>query len=92
VRDPTTIVPRAPPRRGRAAVLVILLALAGAAGGAWYWGARLRPPAPVAQPIGPPPVPVTATEVQRRDFTISLRGIGTVQAYNMVTVKSRVDG
>ena len=38
------------------------------------------------------PVPVSAAPVQRQDVPIYLTGIGTVQAYNSVLVKSRVDG
>jgi multidrug efflux system membrane fusion protein len=38
------------------------------------------------------PVLVSAAPVQRRDVPIYLTGIGTVQAYNSVLVKSRVDG
>jgi len=38
------------------------------------------------------PVPVSALPVQRRDVPIYLTGLGTVQAYNSVLVKSRVDG
>src|SRR5207253_7104327 len=45
-----------------------------------------------AQQPALPPVPVTVTEAARRDVSIYVRGIGTVQAYNTVTVKSRVDG
>jgi membrane fusion protein, multidrug efflux system len=41
---------------------------------------------------GTPPVPVSAAPVQRRDVPIYLTGLGTVQAYNSVLVKSRVDG
>jgi membrane fusion protein, multidrug efflux system len=37
-------------------------------------------------------VPVSAAEVQRRDVPVYLFGIGTVQAFNSVVVKSRVDG
>jgi multidrug efflux system membrane fusion protein len=37
-------------------------------------------------------VPVSAAEVQRRDVPVYLLGIGTVQAFNSVVVKSRVDG
>jgi membrane fusion protein, multidrug efflux system len=39
-----------------------------------------------------PSVPVTATEGVARDMPVYVRGLGTVQAYNSVTVKSRVDG
>ena len=38
------------------------------------------------------PVPVSAVPVRRRDVPIYLTGLGTVQAYNSVLVKSRVDG
>jgi multidrug efflux system membrane fusion protein len=37
-------------------------------------------------------VPVSVAEVARHDFPINLRGIGSVQAYNSVIVRSRVDG
>ncbi len=37
-------------------------------------------------------VPVTAGAVVARDMPVYLNGIGTVQAYNTVTIKSRVDG
>jgi membrane fusion protein, multidrug efflux system len=38
------------------------------------------------------PVPVSAAPAQRQDVPIYLTGLGTVQAYNSVLVKSRVDG
>ena len=41
---------------------------------------------------GPPPIPVTFSRVQLADFPVYLNGLGTVQAYNTVTVRSRVDG
>jgi multidrug efflux system membrane fusion protein len=37
-------------------------------------------------------VPVVAGTVQKKDVPIYLDGIGTVQAYNLVTVRARVDG
>jgi membrane fusion protein, multidrug efflux system len=45
-----------------------------------------------AAQAGPPVVPVTPGTVVAQDVPVLLRGIGTVQAYNMVTVKTRVDG
>jgi multidrug efflux system membrane fusion protein len=45
------------------------------------------PPRPVA-----PGVPVTAGTVAVADVPVILNAIGTVQAFNMVTIKSRVDG
>ena len=38
------------------------------------------------------PVPITPGVVQQKDVPIYLSGIGTVQAFNTVTVHSRVDG
>jgi multidrug efflux system membrane fusion protein len=51
------------------------------------------PPA-VAQtsPSPPPGVPVTSDTVATADVPILLHGIGSVQASQMVTIKSRVDG
>ncbi len=40
----------------------------------------------------PPPVPVQVAAVQRAAVPIFLNGIGMVQAYNTVAVRSRVDG
>jgi multidrug efflux system membrane fusion protein len=39
-----------------------------------------------------PTVPVTVTNVSRRDVPIWLRGLGTVQAYYAVQLRPRVDG
>jgi multidrug efflux system membrane fusion protein len=41
---------------------------------------------------GSPAVPVTAGTATAKDMPVYVRGIGSVQAYNSVTVKSRVDG
>ncbi len=38
------------------------------------------------------PVPVTSGQVTARDVPLNLVGIGTIQAYNTVTMRSRVDG
>lgn len=43
-------------------------------------------------PAAAPGVPVTAGIAVAADVPIFVNGIGTVQAYNMVAVKSRVDG
>jgi membrane fusion protein, multidrug efflux system len=44
-------------------------------------------------PAAPPrPIPVTTGIVEMRDFPIYRVGLGTVQAYNTVTIKVRVDG
>jgi membrane fusion protein, multidrug efflux system len=69
--------------------------LLSAAGLALYFGtARGSIPflTPTAAPRPAAMVPVSAAPVQRHDVPIYLTGIGTVQAYNSVLVKSRVDG
>ena len=38
------------------------------------------------------PIPVTVVRVQKTDFPVYLNGLGTVQPYDTVTVRSRVDG
>jgi multidrug efflux system membrane fusion protein len=40
----------------------------------------------------PAEIPVTVGVAETQDIPVYVRGIGTVQAYKMVTVKSRVDG
>jgi len=40
----------------------------------------------------PQPVPVISGQVVARDVALNLTGIGTVQAYNTVTIRARVDG
>jgi multidrug efflux system membrane fusion protein len=54
---------------------------AGARGGGRHGGAG-----------GSGPVPVVAGKVELKDMPIYLDGLGTVQAYNTVTVHTRVDG
>ena len=41
---------------------------------------------------GPAPIPVSVGEIKRADFPVYLDGLGQVQAYNSVTVRTRVDG
>jgi multidrug efflux system membrane fusion protein len=57
----------------------------------WRFGPGSSMPAARAQTT-PPEVPVTAGVVTSQDVPQYLQGIGTVQAFNTVTVKSQVDG
>jgi multidrug efflux system membrane fusion protein len=80
--------------------MLVLLALAGT-GWAWRQGvdftkiagalgeARTRPERGKQNTV---PVPVHTALASRRDFPTYLNGLGTVQAWNTVTVRSRVDG
>jgi multidrug efflux system membrane fusion protein len=43
-------------------------------------------------PAAAPGVPVTGGTVEAKDVPVFLNGIGSVQAYNNVTIKTRVDG
>jgi multidrug efflux system membrane fusion protein len=87
----------------RIALGVSLLIVLGV-GGAIYWGAlpidvrAVRDaaltsiaPAPLVRPP-PPAVPVSVAVARTEDVPITISGIGTVQAYNSVAVKSKVDG
>jgi multidrug efflux system membrane fusion protein len=53
---------------------------------------RLSEAPPPTPPAKPAPAPVRVATVERKDFPVVLTGLGTVQAMNMVTVRSRVDG
>jgi membrane fusion protein, multidrug efflux system len=76
--------------------LVAILAVSGYVG--WRYvtskaaDAAVAPASSTARQAGPPPIPVTFSRVQLTDFPVYLNGLGTVQAYNTVTVRSRVDG
>jgi len=74
----------------RALVAVVVLALTAVA---VIWRMSLHPglPEAAAQTAGQA-IPVTAGTVAVEDVPVFLHGIGTVQAYNTVAVKSRVDG
>ncbi len=60
--------------------------------GLWLSEGGAAPGAVAQAPAGPPPVPVTVGVVTAKDLPLTLSGIGTVQAYNRVIIKSRVDG
>jgi len=75
-------------RRAIGAVLIISLAAIVAI---WRLSPGTEVPAAAAQTTTPG-IPVTAGTVAAQDVPVFLNGIGTVQAYNMVAIKSRVDG
>jgi membrane fusion protein, multidrug efflux system len=76
-------------RRWPIAIVLVLLALGGYAG--WHHF-QVKSAAAAAASHGPTPVPVTVAQVKRADFPVYLTGLGTVQPYDTVTVRSRVDG
>lgn len=74
----------------RLGVVAIMLGLIG--GGYLFlkFDHRARPGSAVA--AAPAAIPVATARAESRDMPLIVRGIGTVQAYNLVDVKSRVDG
>ena len=75
--------------------LGVVLALVLAAGGGWYWyGNSGGGPKQQAAQRGPAPsgVPVEVAEARQANLPIYLNGLGNAQAFNTVTVRSRVDG
>jgi multidrug efflux system membrane fusion protein len=75
-------------RRAIGAVLVLSLVAIVAI---WRLSPGTEVPVAAAQTTTPG-IPVTAGTVATQDVPVFLHGIGTVQAYNMVAIKSRVDG
>jgi multidrug efflux system membrane fusion protein len=72
-------------------VLLIVLLIGIGATIAWRSTPARTAPAAAAK-AGPRGVPVVTTTVTVRDMPIWLSGLGTVQAYNTVTVRPRVSG
>jgi len=68
---------------------IVLLGLTGVA--VWRLGLRSQPTAAVAQSRAQD-VPVTAGIAEAGDVPVYVEGLGTVQAFNTVSIKSRVDG
>ncbi len=86
----------AEPARSRGWVWGLLLVLALAGGGAWYWqrgnAAAPRQQDAAGQRAQPAGIPVEVAAARKTDLPIYLDGLGTVQAFNTVLVRSRVDG
>ena len=78
-------------------ILWILVIAAVAVGGYYGWQQFSAPEAGKAQtaqkgPPRAPAVPVSVSQVQKADFPVYLTGLGTVQGFNTVQVRTRVDG
>jgi membrane fusion protein, multidrug efflux system len=70
-------------------LVLFAVALLALGGGYAFW--RARPPVQT-RPLGAPLVSVKAAAAQRKTVPVYVRGLGTVQAFNMVRVATRVDG
>ncbi len=86
-REQSTQRPRARTRRWF--WLPVLAVLGG--GGYWLLGTSGTTAKQAVRPVTQG-VPVTAVAVQQGDMPVRLTGLGSVTAFNTVTVKSRVDG
>ncbi|MBR0696482.1 efflux RND transporter periplasmic adaptor subunit [Bradyrhizobium lablabi] len=74
---------------------VLLIAAIGAAGYfGWqkYEGNKRAAEAAEKRAAARPPVPVKIAPVEKADFPVYLTGLGTVQGFNTVQVRTRVDG
>jgi multidrug efflux system membrane fusion protein len=77
----------------KSGVVIVGVVLVVAAVGYVFFDQALRDKARAAvAPSGPPSVPVTVAVAEARDVPVFIRGLGTVQAYKTVSVKTRVDG
>ena len=86
--------PSQKPARGRRYLLAGMAILLVLSGGYAAWQ-RLAAAVDGAAPpttAASPAIPVSVATAERRDVPLYLTGLGTVQAFNTVTVKTRVDG
>ncbi len=83
-----------PPKKARAprALVVGVIIVAAACGAYFGWHAWQQHEATKTAAKPPPAVPVTVADVRKGDFPVYLNGLGTVQPFDTVLVRSRVDG
>jgi len=87
-------------KRSSARSIGILFLIAILAGGFFLWRSTHKPQTTAAagrgrgdrNADGNARIPVAVTPAQRRDLPVYLDGLGSVEAFNTVTLKSRVDG
>jgi membrane fusion protein, multidrug efflux system len=80
-------------RGGPLRLLAVGLLLAGAAVGGWRVLGHADASRPASRQSGAPPaVPVQVASATRTSVPLYAVGLGSVQAYNTVTIRSRVDG
>src|SRR6516165_4691623 len=75
-------------------LFVAAIAAAGYFGYQRYYGAEATAKAEAAQKAAArrPAIPVSIAPVEKADFPVYLTGLGTVQGFNTVQVRTRVDG
>ena len=74
--------------------VVVLVALGGGGYFGWqkYQAAEAAKAAQQAAAARKPAIPVNTAKVEKADFPVYLTGLGTVQGFNTVQVRTRVDG
>jgi multidrug efflux system membrane fusion protein len=73
-------------------VWVVTPAVVVAGALAWHYGFAAASSPEANAKKASPPIPVLAATVREASFPVYATGLGTVQAFNSVTVKVRVDG
>lgn len=91
--------PSLSPRRRRWPLFVALAAILVGSYVGWHYFTKSRSAeaavdarTSAGKGNSPAPIPVTVAQVQKADFPVYLNGLGTVQPFRTVTVRSRVDG
>jgi membrane fusion protein, multidrug efflux system len=74
--------------------LVVLVALGGGGYYGWqkYQAAEAAKAGQQAAAARRPGIPVSSAKVEKADFPVYLTGLGTVQGFNTVQIRTRVDG
>src|SRR5215469_1664564 len=70
-----------------AGIVIVAVAIGGYAGWHYRWSDN-----PSAMALAVAAIPVAIATAQQRDVPIYLTGLGTVQAFNTVTIRTQVDG
>jgi multidrug efflux system membrane fusion protein len=75
-------------------LFIAVVAAAGYYGWERYYGPEVQAKAEAAQKAAArrPAIPVSVAQVQKADFPVYLTSLGTVQAFNTVVVRTRIDG
>lgn len=73
---------------GASLTLAVALAICGGLAGCKSESAK----AAAAKPTTPPAIPVGVATVKQGDFNVYITGLGSVQALNTVSIKTRIDG
>ena len=93
--SPTGAPPDAPESSGWKMTIIVALVVLVVAAAVWFarhHAAGAVKKGPGGRPMEMPAAPVVAATVAQKDVPIYFSGIGTVQAFNTVTVRARVDG